>query len=268
MNRRNFLATSLASAAAGAAAGVAAPGALAQDSAPAAREYYELRRYHLVTPQRKLADSYFQNALVPGLNRLGIQTVGVFNVSVGAESPSMYVLIPSTSLDTLANAGSRLAQDSDFAKAASDFLNAPEKSPAFVRVESSLLSAFTGHPKLAVPAATAQKSPRIFEMRTYESATDQDHRVKVAQVNEGEIPIFIKAGFWPVFFGDTLIGPRMPQLTYMIGFANLTERDKAWDAFRGAPETKALFGLPKYTFEDLVTNTDNQILTPAAYSQI
>ena len=153
-------------------------------------------------------------------------------------------------------------------KAAADFLNAPEKSPAYVRVESSLLSAFTGYPKLTLPAATAQKSPRMFELRTYQSATDQDHRAKVAQVNEGEIPIFLKAGFWPVFFGDTVIGARMPNLTYMIGFANLAERDKSWDAFRAAPETKALFGLPKYTFEDLVTNTDNQILTPAAYSQI
>ncbi len=264
MNRRNFLAASLASAAASA----AAPLALAQDAASASREYYELRRYHLLTPQRKLADSYFQNALVPGLNRLGIQNVGVFNVSVGTESPSIYVLIPSTSLETLVNAGARLGQDAEFAKAGSDFLNAPEKSPAYVRVESSLLAAFSGAPRLTVPAATAQKSPRMFEMRTYESATDQDHRAKVAQFNEGEIPIFIKAGFWPVFFGDTLIGPRMPQLTYMIGFANLAERDKAWDSFRAAPETKALFGLPKYTFEDLVTNTDNQMLTPAAYSQI
>jgi hypothetical protein len=264
MNRRNFLAASLASAAAGA----AAPLALAQDGAPAGREYYELRRYHLITPQRKLADSYFQNALVPGLNRLGIQNVGVFNVSIGTESPSMFVLIPSTSLDTLVNAGTRLGQDAEFTKAAADFLNAPEKSPAYVRVESSLLQAFSAAPKLTIPAATAQKSPRMFELRTYQSATDQDHRAKVSQFNEGEIPIFIKAGFWPVFFGDTLIGSRLPNLTYMIGFANLAERDKAWDAFRGAPETKTLFGLPKFTFEDLVTNTDNQILTPAAYSQI
>ena len=60
-------------------------------------------------------------------------------------------------------------------KAASDFLNAPEKSPAFVRVESSLMPALAGAPKLTVPAATAQNSPSIFELRTYESATDQDH---------------------------------------------------------------------------------------------
>ena len=270
MDRRKFLAASLASAAAAGAVGTPISFAReSQDSAASSgREYYELRRYHLLTPQRKLADDYFRNALVPGLNRQGISPVGVFNVSIGPEGPSMFVLIPSSSLEALVNAGARLSQDAEYVKAASDFLNAPAKSPAYVRVESSLMQALEGAPKLTVPAATAQHSPRLFELRTYESSTDQDHRVKVAQVNEGEIPIFVKAGFWPVFFGDTLIGGRMPNLTYMIGFANLAERDKSWDAFRAAPETKALFALPKYTFEDLVTNVDNTVLTPAAYSQI
>jgi len=270
MDRRKFLATSLASAAAAAAA--AAPLASARGSqeagAQGSREYYELRRYHLLTPQRKLADDYFRNALVPGLNRLGISPVGVFSVSIGAESPSMYVLMPSTSVETLVTADARLSRDAEYGKAASDFLNAPAKSPAFVRMESSLMQAFAGAPRLTVPAATAQKSPRLFELRTYESSTDQDHQAKVAQVNEGEIPIFLKAGFWPVFFGDTLVGPRMPNLTYMIGFASLAERDKAWDAFRSAPETKVLFAQPKYTFEDLVSNVNNSVLSPAAYSQI
>jgi hypothetical protein len=64
MDRRKFLATSLASAAV-----AAAPLGYAQASqeagAEAGREYYELRRYHLLTPQRKLADDYFRGALVP-----------------------------------------------------------------------------------------------------------------------------------------------------------------------------------------------------------
>jgi hypothetical protein len=269
MERRKFLAASLASAAAGAASAPLGFARGSQDpAASGGRQYYELRRYHLLTPRRKLADDYFRNALVPGLNRLGISTVGVFNVAIGPQGPSAYVLIPSASIDTLVDSGARLSQDAEYVKAASDFLNTPGKSPAYVRVESSLMVALAAAPKLTVPAAAAQHSPRMFELRTYESSTDQDHRVKVAQVNEGEIPIFLKAGFWPVFFGDTLIGSRMPNLTYMIGFANLAERDKAWDAFRAAPETKALFALPKYTFEDLVTNVDNTVLTPAACSQI
>src|ERR1700683_5166879 len=136
MKRRNFLAASLASA-------TAAPfafGQVPQDRTTSPpREYYELRRYHLLTPQRKLADTYFQNALVPGLNRLGISPVGVFNVSIGLEGPSMYVLMPGTSVETLVTADVRLSQDAEYMKAASDFLNAPAKSPAFVRMESSLM---------------------------------------------------------------------------------------------------------------------------------
>jgi hypothetical protein len=138
---------------------------------------------------------------VPGLNRLGITPVGVFNVSIGPEGPSAYVLIPSKSVETLVTAEIRLGQDAEYVKAAADFLNAPAKTPAFVRMESSLVQALEGAPKLTVPAATTQRAPRMFELRTCESSTDQDHKAKVSQGNEGEIPIFIKAGFWPVFFG-------------------------------------------------------------------
>ena len=59
------------------AAVAAAPLSLAEGSqdagAQSSREYYELRRYHLLTPQRNFADDYFRNALVPGLNRLGFR---------------------------------------------------------------------------------------------------------------------------------------------------------------------------------------------------
>jgi hypothetical protein len=60
----------------------------------------------------------------------------------------------------------------------------------------------------------------------------------------------------------------MPNLTYMIGFANLAERDKCWSAFFSAPETKSLFGQQKYSSPGLVSNVSNTILTPAPYSQI
>ncbi|HKV04399.1 MAG TPA: NIPSNAP family protein [Candidatus Acidoferrales bacterium] len=267
MDRRKFLATSLVSAVA--AGALPANARESQDAAKqGARECYELRRYHILTQQRKLADDYFRNALVPGLNRLGISPVGVFSVSIGPEGPSMYVLMPGASADALVTADARMSQDAEYRKAAADFLNAPAKAPAFVRMESSLMSALDAFPKLTVPGATAQHAPRMFELRTYESSTDQDHRVKVEQVNEGEIPIFLKAGFWPVFFGDTVIGGQLPNLTYMIGFANLAERDKCWDAFRSAPETRSLFSQPKYTFEDLVSNINNTILAPTPYSQI
>ena len=233
------------------------------------REYYELRRYHLQNgPQRKLADDFFQNALIPGLNRLGIKPVGVFSVDIGPESPSFYVLMPSVSIETLAMADFRLDHDTEYTKAGADFLSAPAKQPAYVRMESSLMLAFEGKPRLVVPPATADHRSRVFELRTYESPSDQDHKRKVEMFNSGEFEVFEKAGFWPVFYGDTIIGARMPNLTYMLGFPDLTERARLWKAFGSAPEWKKLTASPRYNFEEIVSSITNVILSPTPYSQI
>ena len=269
MQRRNFLASSIAASAvafrASTAEAVGGQGAGTGEG----REYYELRRYQLFRgPQVKLADDFLREALVPALNRLGISPVGVFEVEIGPESPSVYVLIPSPSIETLVTAEFRLNRDADYLKAGSGFLNAPAPQPAFVRMESSLMVAFEGMPRLKVPPATADHRSRMFELRTYESPTLQDHVRKVEMFNSGEFEVFEKAGFWQVFYGDKLIGPRLPNLTYMLSFEDLVDRNKKWDAFRSSPEWKKLSSLPRYTFEDIVSNITNVILRPAAYSQI
>ena len=231
---------------------------------------HQLRRYHINGgPQRKLCDDFFRDALLPALGRLKIAPVGVFDVTFGPETPSIYVLMPSLSPETLATVETHLAQDAgEYNKAGAAFLNAPAKEPAFERMESSLLQAFEKYPKLVLPTATASKGPRIFELRIYEGATDQDHKRKVEMMQAGESDIFTKAGAEQVFYGDTLIGTRLPNLTYMLAFASLADRDKSWAAFRGSDDWKALSTKPRYTFETIVSNITNLILTPTAYSQI
>lgn len=266
MQRRDFLTSSIAASITTAAATVAAGGLHAQAAGGGNREYYELRRYHLLSgAQSQLATGYFRDALLPALNRLGIGPVGVFNVSIGPQGPSTYVLMPAAKPETLLTAEYRLADDAAYQKAGAAFLNAPQAEPGFVRLESSMLYALEAMPKMTPPPT---KGARIFELRTYESTTDQDHRRKVEMVNVGELPIFKKAGFWPIFMGDTLIGDRQPNLTYMIGFPTLDDRDAYWKAFFGSPEWKALTGNRRYNFEALVANVDNTILTPTAYSQV
>ena len=137
-------------------------------------------------------------------------------------------------------------------KAAAPFWSAPASAPPFDRVESSLMLAFEGFPKLVVPPVTAQHGKRVFQLRTYESPTIQDHIIKVDMFHHGEFDIFQKAGFWNVFFGDTLIGPRLPQLIYMVSFPDISEVDVKWDAFLGHPDWKKLAALPKYSSEAIV----------------
>ena len=263
MYRRQFLTSSL-----------AAPALAASQQAPgstgaAGREYYELRRYRMQNgPQRKLADGFLHDALIPALNRLGISPVGVFNAVIGPESASLYVLMPSASIETLVTADFRLEKDAEYLKAGAPFLNAPAKEPAYARMESSLMLAFEGMPKLTVPPVTAEHGARVFELRTYESPSDQDHKRKVEMFNSGEFDVFRNAGFWQVFYGDTLIGERLPNLTYMIGFPDLADRARMWKAFGSDPGWKKLSGSSRYNFEEIVSNITNVILSPTAYSQI
>src|SRR5487761_453112 len=121
VKRRQFLTSSLA-ASAFALAGNASDAQVASNGTP--REYYELRQYHMQTgPQTKLTDAYVSDALIPALNRLGISPVGAFNLTLGPETPTLYVLLPSLQLATLVTAELHLAQDETFLKAAAPFWN-------------------------------------------------------------------------------------------------------------------------------------------------
>jgi hypothetical protein len=233
------------------------------------REYYELQRYDIRSgPETQLVHNYLENALIPAVNRLGLKPVGVFNTVIGPESPSIYVLLPSASVEKLVTARFLLRTDAGYQTAAASFLNAPATQPAYIRMESELMLAFKGHPKITLPPATASRGARMFELRTYESPSDRDHARKVEMFNSGEFDIFLSAGFHPVFYGDKLEGTHLPNLTYMLSFDDLADHDRKWKAFGASPAWKKLSTSSRYAFEEIVSNITNVILSPAAYSQI
>ena len=63
----------------------------------------------------------------------------------------------------------------------------------------------------------------------------------------GEIEIFNRVGLTPVFFSRTLVGPRMPNLVYMLVYDDMAAREKNWAAFRNDPEWKKLSATPGFT---------------------
>ncbi|MGA2050311.1 MAG: NIPSNAP family protein [Terracidiphilus sp.] len=265
MERRQFLAASVAASALAVSGDIAAQA----NAAPAGREYYQLRRYSLQSgPQTKLTESYFGDALIPALGRIGIGPVGAFRIEIGPETPVNYLLIPGASVQGLVELDLRLAEDEAFMKAAEPFWAATAAAPAFQRIESSLMVAFTGWPKITPPASAAAKGKRIFQLRTYESPSNGDHVRKVEMFHSGEFEIFLKAGFHPVFFGDTLIGSRTPNLTYMLSFADQAELEAKWNLFRDDPNWKKLSTSPRFASDQLVTNITNLILSPLSCSQI
>jgi hypothetical protein len=261
MQRRQFLAASLAASAA-----TLSTSAEAQAPAAGPRDYYQIRRYQLQSgPQQKLAENYFGDALIPALTRLGIGPVGAFKLDIGNETPAYYTLIPGSSVETLATLDLKLAQDEAFLKAADPFWMAPATSAPFVRVDGSLLAAFEGWPKLTPPSA---KNKRIFQLRTYESPSYGAHVRKVEMFHKGEFEIFAKSGCRAVFYADTLVGPRMPSLTYMLTFNDIDELNAGWAKFVADPDWKKLSSLPRYTYEQIVSNITNIVLSPLSMSQI
>ncbi len=269
MERRQFIAASLAASALTVAQNASAQTPAVASSAAPGREFYQLRRYSLKSgPQLKLTESYFGDALIPALGRMGMGPIGAFKVEIGPQTPAYYLLIPGSSIEAHATLELRLAQDAVFMKAAEPFWNATAAAPAFQRMESTLLAAFEGWPKLTPPASSATKGKRIFQLRIYESPSNLDHQRKVEMFHSGEFELFKNAGFHPVFFGDAQIGPLLPNLHYMLSFSGLAELDAQWDVFRDDPAWKKLSANPHYSFDNIVDNITNLILSPLECSQI
>lgn len=259
MERRDFVTSAIAM------AGVALSGGEVRAMAQAAQEFYLLRKYALRNGgQLALTQNYFEHALIPALNRMSITPVGAFKLDIGPETPTYYLLIPSTSVEALVTLDQRLAQDGEFLKASSAFWEAPAATPAFERVESSLLSAFAGWPKVVAP----KSEKRIFQLRTYESTGHAAHIRKVQMFNQAEIGIFTRTGLAPVFFGDVLVGHRTPSLTYMLTFDDVADLNKKWAVFASDPAWKDLSHRPGNTDADIVSNISNLYLSPLSFSQI
>ena len=157
--------------------------------------------------------------------------------------------------------------DEEFVEAGAAFLDAAIDDPAYVRTESSLMAAFSGMPRVELPENNLQRRSRLFELRVYESHSLRAHKRKIAMFNEGgEIDIFRRTGLNPVFFGETLVGTRFPNLTYMLGFDNMEAKEKGWKAFISHPDWKDCKSRPEYA--DTVSNITNIMLRPVAGSQI
>lgn len=264
MERRTFLTSLLGTAALSSAIVDRASG---QTPLP---EFYVWRQYVLRngTQLRRLAD-FVQNAAIPALNRLGHKPIGVFEVVAGVPTPTLFTLTPVASLDKLATLESSLEADEQFAKAGAAYIDASATDMPYVRQEVSLLAAFPKMPHLDVPAATATKGPRLFELRIYENPSEKAQHAKMRMFSElGEIEIFKRVGLVPVFFSRTLIGPHMPSIVYMLVHENMAGREKSWSNFSADPEWQKVRATPGYSDADIVSNITTVFLRPSAYSQI
>jgi hypothetical protein len=264
MKRREFIKGSLA---ASTLAGVTSLAVGEEKGQNMQRDYYELRAYRLKAgASHDRLDNYLEKAAIPAWNRLGIKTVGVFTEIEPKDGPAVWVLVPHPSLESFSTAWSRLNADSDYQKAGANYLQTAKTDPAFDRIDSWLLLAFSGMPRLEVPALTREKKQRVFEMRTYESHSELKALKKVQMFNSGEIEVMKEVNLSPVFYGQALIGRDLPHLTYMLCGENKDLHKKHFGDFGKHPTWDKLKNDPEYA--DTVSKIISRFLEPVSYSQI
>jgi hypothetical protein len=232
------------------------------------REFYQLKTYILRTEQQEKAiDSFLKEAYLPGLKKLGIQNIGVFKLKPNTTETvkKIMILIPFSSMKQFLTLNEKLAKDKTYLTAGAPFLSAIFNEPAYGRIESILLQAFSDHPFLTKPVLNNPRENRVYELRSYESATEAIHGNKVAMFNTGgEIKLFDRLGFNAVFYGQVLSGAKMPNLMYLTTFADQTSREAHWKSFVDSPEWKALIAMEKY--KNNISHKDITFLYPTDYS--
>lgn len=235
------------------------------------REFYEIKVYTFSSSeQEKIVSDFLKDAYLPALHKAGISKVGVFKP---VESDTtffgkrIYVLIPLTSLDQSVNIAVALENDKTFQTAGKNYLEAPYDKLPYDRLQSILLQAFSGMPKLEKPMHTTPSSERVYELRSYESHTEKIWKNKVHMFNEGdEIGLFKRLGFNAVFYGEVIAGSRMPNLMYMTSFNNMDSRNEHWKAFGADAQWKKLSSMPEYQHN--VSKIDVFLLHPMEYSDL
>ena len=231
--------------------------------------YLELKTWRLHNSNEnqapRLAD-FLGNGLGPGLGRAGAKLAGAFSNVIGQDGPYYVTLAEYPSLGAMQDALTKLAEDDAYQRELEKLSNGA--GLPFMRVESSVLRTFDGMPHVTVPESGEKRPPRIFELRTYESQTFVTLKRKIGMFNGGEMQIFERLGMRPVFFGETIIGPRQPNLTYMLSYDDLAARDRLWHEFGSDPEWKKLSSQPQLKDAEIVANISNVILRPLTFSAV
>jgi hypothetical protein len=269
MRRRGFL-VGLGGAAGLAGAGCVSAGARSCGKT-GPRELIEVKTYVCSNAAKRDAlMKVFDGALIPALNRQGIGKVGVFwssgevNDGNAAYETSVFVAIPHPDAASFLEIDRRLLADARYVEDAAALFGAPMADPLYDACTGSLLRGFATCPRVRQVTASPE---RLLQLRVYNSYTTERNFKKIAMFEQGgEIAIFRACGMEPVFFGEALTGDRLPNLTYMLGFADKAAKDAAWKKFRDHPDWLRLKADLQY--KDTANKITNIVLRPSEGSQL
>ena len=237
----------------------------------AQKDIYEIQVYKLKSSdQEKATDNFLRDVYLPAMHRLGIKQVGVFKPLSNdtATIKKIFVIVQYISLDVWRRSKANIETDPVYVNAAKSFDDADTSNLPFLRMESTILEAFPDQPKL-IPTTLKSNPDALYELRSYESPTEELHRKKVNMFNAGgEIILFKRLDFQAVFYADVLSGGQMPNLVYMVVFPNAADREAKWKEFGSSKEWKTISVDPKYRNDVSVSHIDSILMHRTPYSDL
>ena len=228
----------------------------------------EIRKYKIrngADNQMQRTTDFFGKSVLPAAQRAGITPIGFFASLIAPDTPFLMIVSTVPSFAAMEEIDRKFTADKQFAQEREAYNRA---GLGYTRYETSLLRAFNAMPAIEVPPVEANRAPRVFELRTYESNTPATLRRKIKMFEDAEIDIFRRTGLLPVFFGETVFGPNQPNLTYMLAFDDLAAREKNWRTFVGHPDWVKLRATPGLADAEIVSNISNILLRPLPFSPI
>lgn len=236
---------------------------------PAKKSIIELRYIRMrntADNQMQRTTDFLKNTAVPALKRAGAGPLGFFAGVIAPETPFILSVATFPGMAAMEAAREKEAADEEYIHGRDAYNAGPGLS--YDRLESSLLRCFDVMPSVEPPPSDGKRPAKIFELRMYESNNGTTLARKIKMFNEGEAGIFKRLGMQPVFFAETMIGLKMPNLVYMLSFDDLAARDRLWKAFGSDPEWQKLRSQPGYNDSEIVSNISNAILRPLPFSDI
>jgi hypothetical protein len=266
MNRRRFLARDVPAATLGlVAASKSAFSVISTGDKPMRSVYYEFGSIRLQNgSQVSRMLSWLEKRALPLFQKHHFGPMGFFTVDVGPNIPAVFFVLSYPSLAEMGTLWGNLDADPDYTAAVAEL---EKDEPAFYREDAMLLRATAFCPPLA-PTPVGDPGHKIFELRIYESPTHRQLDYLHDRFAGGEIEIFHKSGIHPILYADTIFGPNLPNMAYLIPFESEAHREKAWAAFRSNPDWIRIRDESIRRGGEIVRNITNMLLVPASFSMI
>ena len=106
----------------------------------------------------------------------------------------------------------------------------------------------------------------IHELRIYRCVPGRQ-RALLARFENETLRLWQKHGIRQAGFWTTLVGRSSQEITYMLAWDSLAEREKRWGAFVADPEWAAVVARTEKDGQ-LVADISSQLLAPTAFSAV